>query len=109
MRINVGPEPEFFLLRPGPNGHGVQAVPHDVGGYFDFSARTMKRSAWSGTAIDGGAGSAMGHGSGEWATTRWRWASMRSISSFAERADAPADNVGDVEVHGQGGGRRPRI
>lgn len=34
---NVGPEPEFFLFKPG-NGHGVHPVPHDVGGYFDFSA-----------------------------------------------------------------------
>ncbi len=35
--FNVGPELEFFLLRP-TNGGAVQAVPHDVGGYFDFSA-----------------------------------------------------------------------
>ncbi len=36
-RFNVGPEPEFFLLRHnGPAG--VHPVPHDVGGYFDFSA-----------------------------------------------------------------------
>jgi glutamine synthetase len=34
---NVGPEPEFFLLRS--NGPGsIHPVPHDVGGYFDFSA-----------------------------------------------------------------------
>jgi len=33
---NIGPEPEFFLFK-GPNGHGVHPVPHDVGGYFDFS------------------------------------------------------------------------
>ncbi len=32
----VGPEPEFFLFKP-TNG-GVHPVPHDVGGYFDFSA-----------------------------------------------------------------------
>ncbi len=32
----VGPEPEFFLFKPG-NG-SVHPVPHDVGGYFDFSA-----------------------------------------------------------------------
>jgi glutamine synthetase len=34
---NVGPEPEFFLF----NRNGMQSihpVPHDVGGYFDFSA-----------------------------------------------------------------------
>ena len=34
---NIGPEPEFFLFK-GPNGHGVHPVPHDGGGYFDFSA-----------------------------------------------------------------------
>ena len=33
---NVGPEPEFFLFRK--NGESVHPVPHDVGGYFDFSA-----------------------------------------------------------------------
>ena len=33
---NVGPEPEFFLIRK--NGSSVHPVPHDVGGYFDFSA-----------------------------------------------------------------------
>ncbi len=35
--FNVGAEPEFFLFKP-TNGHGVHPVPHDVGGYFDFSA-----------------------------------------------------------------------
>jgi glutamine synthetase len=35
--FNVGPEPEFFLLRKnGPEM--IHPVPHDVGGYFDFSA-----------------------------------------------------------------------
>jgi glutamine synthetase len=35
--FNVGPEPEFFLFkRNGPGG--IHPVPHDVGGYFDFSA-----------------------------------------------------------------------
>jgi glutamine synthetase len=34
---NVGPEPEFFLFkRNGPAQ--IHPVPHDVGGYFDFSA-----------------------------------------------------------------------
>lgn len=34
---NVGPEPEFFLFkRNGPVD--IHPVPHDVGGYFDFSA-----------------------------------------------------------------------
>ncbi|MGD8552514.1 MAG: type I glutamate--ammonia ligase [Anaerolineales bacterium] len=36
-RYNVGAEPEFFLLRRnGPES--IHPVPHDVGGYFDFSA-----------------------------------------------------------------------
>jgi glutamine synthetase len=34
---NIGPEPEFFLFKGG-NGGSVHPVPHDVGGYFDFSA-----------------------------------------------------------------------
>jgi len=35
--FNVGPEPEFFLFkRNGPDN--IHPVPHDVGGYFDFSA-----------------------------------------------------------------------
>jgi glutamine synthetase len=35
--FNIGPEPEFFLLRRnGPDK--IHPVPHDVGGYFDFSA-----------------------------------------------------------------------
>jgi glutamine synthetase len=35
--FNVGPEPEFFLFRRnGPSQ--IHPVPHDVGGYFDFSA-----------------------------------------------------------------------
>jgi glutamine synthetase len=34
---NVGPEPEFFLFkRNGPAN--IHPVPHDIGGYFDFSA-----------------------------------------------------------------------
>jgi len=33
--FNCGPEPEFFLFKP--NG-GMKPVPHDVGGYFDFSS-----------------------------------------------------------------------
>jgi len=36
-KFNVGPEPEFFLFkRNGPDS--IHPVPHDVGGYFDFSA-----------------------------------------------------------------------
>ncbi|MBN1536650.1 MAG: type I glutamate--ammonia ligase [Anaerolineales bacterium] len=33
----VGPEPEFFLFRRN-GGDSIHPVPHDVGGYFDFSA-----------------------------------------------------------------------
>ena len=33
---NIGPEPEFFLFKQS-NGNGIHPVPHDVGGYFDFS------------------------------------------------------------------------
>jgi glutamine synthetase len=34
--FNIGPEPEFFLFRRnGPET--IHPVPHDVGGYFDFS------------------------------------------------------------------------
>jgi glutamine synthetase len=33
---NTGPELEFFLFRD-TNGEKTSAVPHDVGGYFDFS------------------------------------------------------------------------
>ena len=35
--FNVGPEPEFFLFRRNQNGDSIHPVPHDVGGYFDFS------------------------------------------------------------------------
>jgi glutamine synthetase len=34
--FNVGPEPEFFLFRRN-GGDVINPVPHDVGGYFDFS------------------------------------------------------------------------
>ncbi len=40
--FNVGPELEFFLFkREGEpnNDHPTRPVPHDVGGYFDFSPR----------------------------------------------------------------------
>lgn len=33
---NIGPEPEFFLFRQN-GGTTTHPVPHDVGGYFDFS------------------------------------------------------------------------
>jgi glutamine synthetase len=36
-KANMGPEPEFFLLRRDA-GDSIHPVPHDVGGYFDFSA-----------------------------------------------------------------------
>ena len=35
--LNIGAEPEFYLFKQS-NGEGVHPVPHDVGGYFDFSA-----------------------------------------------------------------------
>lgn len=35
---NTGPELEFFLFKPG-NGDSLAPVPHDIGGYFDFSPR----------------------------------------------------------------------
>lgn len=36
--LNIGPEPEFFLFKRAENNQGsVHPVPHDVGGYFDFS------------------------------------------------------------------------
>jgi glutamine synthetase len=34
--FKVGPEPEFFLFRRN-GGDTIHPVPHDVGGYFDFS------------------------------------------------------------------------
>lgn len=34
--FNVGPEPEFFLFRRN-GSDSIRPVPHDVGGYFDFS------------------------------------------------------------------------
>ena len=36
--LNVGPEPEFFLFKKNNGERGVHPVPHDIGGYFDFSA-----------------------------------------------------------------------
>jgi glutamine synthetase len=58
-KYNVGPEPEFFLFR-GVNGHEtIHPVPHDVGGYFDFSAndeavrvRTELMDALEGMGLD---------------------------------------------------------
>lgn len=55
---NVGPEPEFFLFkRNGPES--IHPVPHDVGGYFDFSAsddavrvRTELMQALAGMGLD---------------------------------------------------------
>lgn len=34
--MNVGAEPEFFLFKRN-GGNSIHPVPHDVGGYFDFS------------------------------------------------------------------------
>jgi len=55
---NDGPEPEFFLFRRnGPDS--IHPVPHDVGGYFDFSAsdeavrvRTELMAALNGMGLD---------------------------------------------------------
>jgi len=35
---NIGPEPEFFLFKGNGEGSSPHPVPHDVGGYFDFSS-----------------------------------------------------------------------
>jgi glutamine synthetase len=35
--LNIGAEPEFFLFK-GNSVESIHPVPHDVGGYFDFSA-----------------------------------------------------------------------
>ena len=55
---NVGPEPEFFLFRRN-GSEGIHPVPHDVGGYFDFSAddeavrvRTELMDALSGMGLE---------------------------------------------------------
>ena len=37
---NTGPEVEFFLFKKDETGK-ITTVPHDVGGYFDFSPRDM--------------------------------------------------------------------
>jgi glutamine synthetase len=34
--FNTGPELEFFLLKPGPNGEIIPPMPHDDAGYFDM-------------------------------------------------------------------------
>jgi glutamine synthetase len=58
-KYNVGPEPEFFLIRGGNDHQGMHPVPHDVGGYFDFSAnddavrvRTELMDALEGMGLD---------------------------------------------------------
>lgn len=60
---NVGPEPEFFLFkRNGPTN--IHPVPHDVGGYFDFSAddeAVSVRSELMATLQDMGLDVEMGH------------------------------------------------
>jgi glutamine synthetase len=43
---NIGPELEFFLLHRG-NGESILPVPHDIGGYFDFSGRDAAQSVRS--------------------------------------------------------------
>jgi glutamine synthetase len=58
-KYNVGPEPEFFLFRGGNGNENIHPVPHDVGGYFDFSAnddavrvRTELMDALEGMGLD---------------------------------------------------------
>jgi glutamine synthetase len=58
-QYNVGPEPEFFLFRGGNGLDSIHPVPHDVGGYFDFSAnddavrvRTELMDALEGMGLD---------------------------------------------------------
>jgi glutamine synthetase len=58
-KYNVGPEPEFFLFRGGNDHENIHPVPHDVGGYFDFSAndeavrvRTELMDALEGMGLD---------------------------------------------------------
>jgi glutamine synthetase len=58
-KYNVGPEPEFFLFRGGNGQESIHPVPHDVGGYFDFSAndeavrvRTELMDALEGMGLD---------------------------------------------------------
>lgn len=36
---NIGAELEFFLFKPNSDTTPLEPVPHDVGGYFDFSPR----------------------------------------------------------------------
>ncbi|HEY0734939.1 MAG TPA: glutamine synthetase family protein [Herpetosiphonaceae bacterium] len=36
FKFNTGPELEFFLFKPGPDG-SLQPIPHDAAGYFDVS------------------------------------------------------------------------
>ena len=43
---NTGPELEFFLLKPGPNGELQPLSVHDAASYFDVSsdlAHTVRR------------------------------------------------------------------
>jgi glutamine synthetase len=37
-KYNIGPEPEFFLFKAPNGGSSIHPVPHDTGGYFDFSS-----------------------------------------------------------------------
>ncbi len=55
---NIGPEPEFFLFKRN-GATNIHPVPHDVGGYFDFSAndeavrvRTELMDALRGMGLD---------------------------------------------------------
>jgi len=61
--MNVGPEPEFFLFLQ--NGkENIHPVPHDIGGYFDFSANdeaVQVRTELMAALSEMGLGIEMGH------------------------------------------------
>jgi glutamine synthetase len=61
--LNVGPEPEFFLFLQ--NGkENIHPVPHDIGGYFDFSANdeaVQVRTELMGTLSEMGLEIEVGH------------------------------------------------
>lgn len=61
--LNVGPEPEFFLFLQN-NGNTIHPVPHDIGGYFDFSANdeaVQVRTELMGTLSEMGLEIEVGH------------------------------------------------
>ncbi len=82
---NVGPEPEFFLFRR--NGEtNIHPVPHDVGGYFDFSAND--EAVRVRTELMNALWRSWGWRS-RWVTMSAPWRNMRSISSMPMRCRLP--------------------